>query len=77
MEMSELAGIIGHLDGELVAGTHFLGELHSRTAAVGLDTLDDETALALVAKFEGRSDGLFITRAPTVDGGVGDDEFLG
>ena len=49
LEMSQLSGIVCHLDGELIIRTHLLGIFHGSTAAIGFYTLNDKFPQGLVA----------------------------
>ena len=76
METTELSGIVGELDGELIPCPNLFGERHTRTAAIGFHTLYMQAAMTLVTEFEGGSDRLHITCTATLDGGFVDSDSL-
>ena len=69
MEMTQLTSIVSHTDGELIACTHFLGVVYSRTTAVGLDALYMEVLTTFVTEFERGSNRLFKARTTTLYSG--------
>ena len=76
VEMAKLTSIIGHLNGKLIACAHLLGEVYGRTATIGPDALDQESALAFVLEFIRSGNGLFVAYTSAVYRGVGDNYAL-
>ena len=76
METTELSGIVGELDGELIPCPNLFGERHIGTAAIGFHALDMQTAMASVTEFEGGGNGLHITGTATLHDGLVDGDPL-
>ena len=76
LEVAKLTGVVGHRDGELVIGPHLSRVLHSSTATVGFDALDDEFAMAFIPQLECSGNGLLIACTTTLNGGLCDNNFL-
>ena len=76
METTELTGIIGQFNGELIPCPDLLGELDIGTAAIGFHTLDQQAAMAFVLQFESGGDRLLKARSTALQDGFGHCQFL-
>ena len=70
LEVAQLTCIVGHSDDKLLAHSHFLGEFHVGTSAIGLYALYHQSSQTLVSQFERGGDRLFVTRSSHINRGV-------
>ena len=76
VETTELTGIVGQFDGELIPCPDLLGELDIGTAAIGFHAFDQQAAMTFVLQFEGGGDRLLKACSTALQDGFDYRQFL-